>query len=113
VGLSGLLLDFGITLLLKEKLNTHKYFANAMGFTVAAFSNFYWNKIWTFEDTNTQVGMQLTSFLIIAVIGLLLNTVFLILFEKKMQLPFYMAKALAIAVVIVWNFTMNYLITFV
>lgn len=112
VGFSGLIIDFGITYFLKEKARTSKYLANAIGFLLAAINNFYWNKLWTFEDQSPDYAGQLSSFIAIAAIGLFLNTCFLILFERKLKLSFYFAKAAAIAVVILWNFTMNYLITF-
>jgi len=41
VGLSGMAVDFGITILFKEKLNINKYAANTLGFFSAATSNFF------------------------------------------------------------------------
>lgn len=112
VGLSGMVIDFGITYLLKEYARLHKYLANAVGFSLAATNNFYWNKIWTFEDTNVKVTQQYLSFVIVSLIGLGINTLVLMVLEKKMQLNFYIAKVVAIMVVVLWNFTMNYLFTF-
>jgi len=40
IGLSGMLIDFGTTWLLKEKLRINKYFANSTGFILAATSNY-------------------------------------------------------------------------
>lgn len=112
VGLSGMAIDFGVTYLLKEYARLHKYLANAIGFTLAASSNFYWNKTWTFEDTNVGITQQFISFVIVSLIGLAINTLVLVTLEKKMQLNFYLAKVVAIMVVVLWNFTMNYLFTF-
>lgn len=113
VGFSGLVIDFSVTFLFKEKLGMHKYFANALGFSVAATNNFYWNKIWTFQDTREAVGEQFASFVLIALVGLVINTLFIVLFHRKMKLTFYLAKFLAIIVVVIWNFLMNYFFTFV
>ena len=107
-----MVIDFTFTYVLKEHTRIHKYLANAVGFSLAATNNFYWNKIWTFEDTDVEITQQYASFLIISLVGLGINTLVLMILEKKMQLNFYFAKILAILVVVLWNFTMNYLFTF-
>jgi len=110
VGITGMVIDFSITFLLKEKIKIHRYIASSTGFTVAATSNYFLNRIWTFESHDPKVLIQYSSFIIISVIGLGINNLFLWLFEKK--LPFYIAKLFAIGVTMVWNFLANYYITF-
>ncbi len=110
VGLSGLVIDFSITILLKEKLKIHRYIASSTGFIIAASTNYFLNRIWTFESSDPRILMQYGSFVIISVIGLGINNLFLYLFEKK--LPFYVAKLFAIGVTMIWNFLANNYITF-
>ena len=93
VGLSGMVIDFGITYLLKEYARLHKYLANAIGFSLAATNNFYWNKYWTFEDTNVEISQQYLSFVIVSLIGLGINTLVLMVLEKKMQLNFLLRQS--------------------
>ena len=45
VGFSGVLVDFGITFVCKEWFKIPKYVSNAIGFTVAASTNYYLNRI--------------------------------------------------------------------
>ena len=40
VGSSGMIIDFGTTWLLKEKVKINKYLANSTGFILAATSNY-------------------------------------------------------------------------
>ena len=112
VGFTGVFVDFGITYLAKEKLHTQKYVANAIGFTTAASTNYYLNRIWTFESTNPRIGLEYAEFFIISLIGLAINTLILWLLVSKFRMNFYIAKIFAIAVVTVWNFFANLLITF-
>lgn len=60
VGLSGMVVDFGITYLFKERLKIHKYVANSLGFIVATGTNYSLNRLWTFNNhdpnTVTQFG---------------------------------------------------------
>ena len=73
VGYSGLVLDFGLTYIAKEKLQWNKYVTNSLDFLVACVSNYYLNRIWTFHSLDPEIVWQFSKFLFIAVIGLLLN----------------------------------------
>jgi putative flippase GtrA len=110
VGFSGMVIDFSITFLLKEKLKIHRYVASSTGFTVAATSNWFFNRLWTFESNNPKIITEYGTFILISVIGLGVNNLFLWIFEKRMK--FYPAKLCAIAVTTVWNFMANYYLTF-
>jgi putative flippase GtrA len=112
VGFSGVFVDFGMTYLAKEKLHIQKYVANAIGFTTAASTNYYLNRIWTFESTNPRIGLEYTEFFIISLIGLAINTLILWLLVSRFRMNFYVAKIFAIIVVTIWNFFANVLITF-
>ena len=112
VGLSGTIIDFGTTWLLKEKLCVNKYFANSCGFILAASSNYVLNRIWTFVSENENITTEYLSFIIISLAGLGLNNLILMLFNDKLNLNFYFSKVLAIIFVTLWNFFMNYFYTF-
>jgi len=110
VGFSGLIIDFSITFLLKEKFRIHRYIASSCGFITAASSNYLLNRIWTFQSHNDRIVIEYGSFIFISVIGLGINNLFLFLFEKRFR--FYFAKLCAIMVTTIWNFTANYFFTF-
>ncbi len=112
VGFSGMFVDFGLTWLTKEKLKIQKYFANAIGFCSAATTNYFFNRIWTFQSTNPEIAMEFTQFLFVSLIGLGINTLFLWLIVTKLKLNFYVSKFFAIMVVTVWNFFANLYFTF-
>lgn len=111
VGGSGMMLDFALTYLLKEKIKIHRYLANAIGFISAACSNFALNRYWTFENHNPEVYQQFGFFLTFALIGMAINTFFLFLFEKQ-NFNFYLSKLFATVLTTIWNFTTNYFFTF-
>lgn len=112
VGFTGVFVDFGVTWFTKEKLGVQKYVANAIGFSTAASTNYFLNRIWTFESTNPRVMMEYTEFLIISLIGLGINTLVLWLLVSRFKMNFYLAKIFAIGVVTIWNFLANAFITF-
>ena len=112
VGLFGMLIDFGVTWLCKEKLKWNKYIANGCGFTMAVISNYIINRHWTFTSNNPRWLMEFIIFLSVSLVGLLLNTSFLYFFHNKKDKNFYIAKFMAILVVFIWNFLANYFFNF-
>lgn len=112
VGFSGLFVDFGLTYFTKEKLHIPKYVANAIGFMSAATSNYFLNRIWTFESHNPEIMLEYSQFILISIIGLVINTFILWLLVSRFKFNFYLAKVFAIGVVTVWNFFANLFITF-
>ena len=111
VGFIGLFIDFGITYLFRERIKVNQYLANSLGFTSAVVSNFLLNKYWTFADSNPDVIYQFTKFLLISLGGLLISNGIIYLLNRR-NINFYIAKAIAIVVVVLWNFIMNYKYSF-
>ena len=112
VGVTGTIIDFGLTWICKEKLKIPKFIANAIGFVVAATSNYILNRVWTWGSTNEQVGVEYVKFFGVSLIGLGLNTLILYLLHEKLKLNFWISKVFATGVVMVWNFLANHYFTF-
>lgn len=112
VGFSGTAIDFGLTWLCKEIFKIPKFLANAIGFVVAATSNYILNRIWTWGSTNEQVGVEYVKFFAVSLIGLGLNTLILYVFNEKLKFNFYLSKVFATGVVMLWNFFANNFFTF-
>ena len=92
VGFSGLIIDFGITFLCKEKVLLNKYLSNSIGFTIAASSNYVFNRIWTFSSNNPNITIEFSSFLLVSIIGLLINNSILWLIHNNMKINFYLDR---------------------
>ena len=112
VGFSGLFIDFGLTFVCKEKLSLNKYLSNSIGFLLAASSNYFLNRVWTFGSKNPEIILEFSSFFFVSIIGLLINNSILWLIHNKMGINFYLAKFGAILVTTLWNFFANYFFTF-
>lgn len=113
VGASGVVVDFGITWLLKEKVKVQKYVANALGFTIAASSNYFLNRWWTFESHNPHMVAEYSRFIFFSIIGLCINTLIIWFLVSKRKRNFYFSKLIAIGIVTVWNFFANLAFTFI
>jgi len=94
--------------------------ANTISFSVAVISNFTWNRLWTFpESRERNLGTQLLQFTIVNITGLLINTLILIVLDQYVlqhvfpaRISYNIAKAIAICVVLFWNFGINLIWTY-
>ncbi len=112
VGVSGVVVDFGVTWLLKEQLRLNKYIANSAGFACAVVSNYILNRIWTFHSADPHVGIQFAKFAVVALVGLGMNNAIIFYLTERRGIKFYPAKLVATGVVMLWNFGANYFFTF-
>lgn len=112
VGGSGMIVDFGATYVCKEWLKINKFVANSIGFILAATSNYFLNRIWTFQSTNPEIGSQYLTFIVFSLVGLGINNGVIYLLNNKLKLNFYLSKLIAIGIVTFWNFFMNYFFNF-
>lgn len=112
VGATGVVVDFGFTYFFKEIVKIQKYVANAIGFTLAATSNYFLNRWWTFHSHNPEIGIEYSRFLFISILGLGINTFVIWLLVSRYNRNFYLSKLFAIAIVTIWNFCLNLMFTF-
>ena len=113
VGAFGLVIDFGITYLCKEKLKWNKFIANSLGFSFAVVQNYFLNRVWTFSNNDEHIALQFSKFLFVAIVGLLLNNLLLYIFLKYTRGNyFYVCKIVVTGIVFIWNFLANSLYTF-
>ena len=112
VGCSGMIIDFGATYLCKEILKINKFLSNGIGFILAATSNYFINRIWTFNSQTEDIGIEYAQFMTVSVIGLGINSLVLFLLNEKLKWNFYFSKVIAIAITTIWNFFANLLFTF-
>ena len=141
VGVTGFIVDFGIFNLLLRALNFQPVLAQAISFTLAAINNFIWNRYWTYPDSRSKpILRQFGMFFVLSVIGLLIRTPIFALFSGPMvalvesmqhgafaglidfvtgtlhismeQLGLNLALAIAVLVVLFWNFFSNRFITY-
>ena len=73
-GFSGMIIDFSITWILKEKIRINKYIANSTGFILAATSNYFINHFWTFESNNNRIFAEYITFITVSYTHLTLPT---------------------------------------
>jgi dolichol-phosphate mannosyltransferase len=114
VGLSGAIVDMGVLFLLSDPsmlgwgLTRGKLIAGEL----AIVNNFSWNDRWTFGDVSAKSTRQarlrrFAKFQLICLAGLILNTLLLNIQFNLLGINRYVANAVAIVCVTLWNFWLN------
>lgn len=112
VGISGMVIDFLITWLLKEKCKVNKYIANSAGFCAAVINNFILNNTWTFDTPDDGTAGRFVKFIIVSAGGLILSNITLYFLIKYVKANFYLLKLLLIGIIFFWNYFLNVIFTF-
>jgi putative flippase GtrA len=118
VGAIGTVVDFAVLNLLILVFGFSKFWANTCSFSAAVVSNFIWNRLWTFPESRQEpLVPQLIQFALVSIGGYVINqTIFLgldaLVFHVWGTLGYNIAKAVAILVVLFWNFGVNRIWTY-
>jgi dolichol-phosphate mannosyltransferase len=88
--------------------------AATISFLVAVTNNFYWNFIWTFKGKAPEksIRRKYVCFFLISILNFGINLIALNYLVDVYMLNKILAQVLAIGVASVFNFLLNYLITF-
>lgn len=107
VGFSATAVDAGIFVFLTQLhpwLRAQYLVTNALGFCLAVLWGYYWHRRLTFRATGGAHEKQLPKFIIVALVGLVVNSVALSVFIELLHIDILVAKVLAIGVTALWNF---------
>lgn len=124
VGTIGAVIDFGVMNLLTQMAGMPLVPAGTISFLAAVTSNFIWNRYWTYPDSRTRrITQQLTMFFAVNIAGVAIRLPILHFIEpplikvlERMNFraplsPEFLAKnltlAVAVAIVMLWNFFVN------
>ena len=112
VGTSSALIDLGGLYLLVEYANFSVIPAATISFLVAVVNGYAFNRIWTFKSKASNYQKQFVTFLLVALVGLALNTLFMFLFVEQIRIWYMFAKVLTSILVLGWSFLANRYWTF-
>ena len=124
VGAFGALIDFGIANLLSHFFNMQLVFAGTISFACAVVSNFIWNRYWTYPESRSRpIAHQMGMFFAVNLAGVAIRIPILhfveppfVTFFRSTPLfvtitPEFLARnvtlAMAVGIVMLWNFFIN------
>jgi len=124
VGVIGAVIDFGVMNLLTQTVSMSLVTAGTISFICAIISNFIWNRYWTYPDSRSRpISRQLVMFFAVNIAGVAIRIPILHFMEPPLfnmlndfarigsLSPEFLAKnltlALAVGIVMLWNFFVN------
>jgi len=110
-------IDFGILNLMSAKFGIYAGLKiigiNPFSLIFASSNSFLWNKYWTFETKGKPRLNEIIQFVLVMIIGMVINTAIVILLTSYISPSSFLtkgrilnlAKAIATAISLFWNFT--------
>lgn len=109
VGITGYAINLGVFAAL---VGWGAHVAAAISFVVAAASNYWWNRHWTFAQEKSHIGVQGARFFVVSVAAFGVNQLWLVLFIDVLDWRKVLSQAIAIILVTPLNFLGNKLWSF-
>jgi putative flippase GtrA len=103
-GIIATLTDFIIIYALTDGFGLWYLYSGIISFICALSVSYVLNRFWTFNNKDRRFGRQLTIFLIVAIIGLLINNGLMVIGVEILGLWYIFAKAIATIIALIWNF---------
>lgn len=124
VGVIGAVVDFGAFNILNTFTPMSAIWAQTFSFILAVLSNFTWNRFWTYPDSRSKaIPWQLVQFFVVNTIGWAIRTPIFAVIETPLRnffavhriIPIFsadflghnLALAIAVLVVMMWNYFIN------
>ena len=99
------IVDIGLLYILTEYVGIYYVLAAALSFTMGVTLNYFMCTGWIFEESKIKnKGIEILFYLIISIIGLLINVFVIWLLTNFVALHFMLSKFLATALTLIWNF---------
>ena len=105
VGFLCFFIDYGLLIFLTRVFGVYYLISAAISFTVSVIVNYILSMKYVFRGKDDiSKWKELLIFVVLSIIGLLINEVIMYLFTDGMGVKYYISKIAATAVVMVWNF---------
>ena len=111
IGVTGVVLDFGMFAILTKYFKVYYQFANILSVSLGITNNFLLNAYFNFKLTDN-LFVRFMKFYSVGLVGLMLSTVFLFIFIEVMLIEGILAKIVVIGVVAIIQFKLNKIFSF-
>jgi dolichol-phosphate mannosyltransferase len=88
------------------------YIGVTLAFITAATHNYILNRVWTFRSRQKIIAVQYSQFILVSVIGYMLNILFFYIFWERWGTYYIFSQLLAIFLASLWNFAGSKILPF-
>jgi putative flippase GtrA len=105
VGTVGFIIDFAVLFALTEWINFHYLVSSALSFSVALSATYFLSVAWVFHESKLHNKMhEFWIFLLIGIIGLIINQIFMWTFTEHIGFHYLLSKTVSAILLYGWNF---------
>ena len=101
-----------ILFILLNSMGIYYIITNIIAYSISTLNSYLWNSKWVFKYTGDNVNQTTFKFIILNIIGLVLNTIILFLLVDIIKLPKIIALIIATGIVMILNYFINKLWVF-
>ncbi len=100
-----LVFDMGMLFILTEYCHLYYLLSSTISFLLGIFITYLFSKLYIFNKTAVKnKTMEFSIFLLIGLIGLLLNNLFLYVFTEYFDMYYMISKCIVVILTYLWNF---------
>ncbi len=104
VGLLAFIIDYGLLYMLTEFLKIHYLISSIVSFSVSVIFNYIMSIKWVFDINKKQGIKDFIVFIVLSIIGLIINSILMYLMVDMIGMYYMIAKLFSTVVVMVYNF---------
>ncbi len=91
----------------------HLVTTTILAFIIANTNSYFMNKYWTFEQGMGSHAIQYPKFILVSIVGLVINAAFFFSFVHILKFNDIISKIIVAAIILCWNFVANKFWTFI
>lgn len=104
VGGLAFLIDYSILYILTEFFGIYYLYSSIISFIVSVIFNYILSIKWVFDVSKKQTIKEFSTFIILSIIGLIINQVIMYIMVEKANIWYMFSKIVSTIIVMVYNF---------
>ena len=104
VGVIATLIDYIILFILTEYVGLYYLISSIISFSISLIFNYILSIIWVFNIKNKQTYKELLLFVILSIVGLIINQIILYFCTDILNCYYMISKMIATVIVMIYNF---------
>ena len=104
VGASAFLIDYSILYILTDFFGIYYLYSSIISFIVSVIFNYILSIKWVFDVSKKQTIKEFSTFILLSIIGLIINQVIMYIMVEKANIWYMFSKIVSTIIVMVYNF---------
>lgn len=104
VGFIATIIDYALLYILTEYFHIYYLISSVISFTSSLIVNYILSVIWVFDVKNKKANQKILLFVILSIIGLIINQIILYTLSDLLNIYYMISKLISTIIVMIYNF---------